>query len=210
MNLEGLTQILVGFALIYLIIVVVIYVLNSLLLNSLHKYIYGKGTLLAWFPITSTYVLGKVTVNSGFGWFLILFPFISVFVPSEYSEIVSSLYSLVSSVLFIYAVVKFFILRNKMKRSSLEIEHFINNQPIYNSNQAFQQQKMQYQQMINNNQQNYQQSYQQNYQQVPNQQQVYQSPNNVQQPENTIPSFSNPTVNSVYQNNNNGQNNGNM
>jgi len=119
------------------------------------------------------------------------------------------------------------MLKHKANKSYAEIENFVNNQPTYNASQAFQQQKMNYQQQMNYNGYNYsQQNYQyQNYQQVPNQQPVqnqqnnyqfvqeYQSSSNVnvQKPvDREIPSFSNPTLNSGNQNVNNGQNNSNV
>jgi hypothetical protein len=140
-----------GFFIGVLVFVILIYVVMSLLLSSLHRMIYGSGTILAWLPITSTYILGKVTISPIVGWLLIAFGVLQVFAPFEYGELISSLYVFANFGLYVYAIIKFFVFKHNDHKSSAEIESFINSQPMYNSGQAFQQQNMNYQQQNNYN-----------------------------------------------------------
>jgi len=84
-----------------LIVVIAIYIVMSLLLSNLHKMIYGKGTLLAWFPITSTYILGKVTVSPLVGWILIILMILQFFASFQIVELISTVYGLANLGLYI-------------------------------------------------------------------------------------------------------------
>ena len=37
-----------------------------------HGRIYGRGTALAWIPVANLYILGKLLINKGFGWALVI------------------------------------------------------------------------------------------------------------------------------------------
>ena len=43
---------------------IAIYIACSKFLSNLNKLIYGKGTILAWLPFTSIYLMGKLAFNN--------------------------------------------------------------------------------------------------------------------------------------------------
>ena len=59
----------------FVIIVVVIYVLYGLFLNSFNKAVEGRGTVFAFIPIGNLYLLGALTFNSTMGIVLVLASF---------------------------------------------------------------------------------------------------------------------------------------
>lgn len=142
--MNSLIQILQGIIVIVLIVALILYVLQSLLLSGLNKKMYGKGTILAWIPICNTYLLGKLVVNKGFGFILILWSFASTVLtfmsatafftnvvgqtttPGMISPTiatgVSSLYNLTTLILFIVAIVKFFTLKKQTVDNQLDAQ----------------------------------------------------------------------------------------
>lgn len=143
--MNSLIQILQGIIVIVLIVALILYVLQSLLLSGLNKKMYGKGTILAWIPICNTYLLGKLVVNKGFGFILILWSFASTvltfmsatttftnaagqtttttgFISPTISAGVSSLYNLTTLILFIVAIVKFFTFKKQTVDNQLDAQ----------------------------------------------------------------------------------------
>lgn len=124
------------FLFIGLIIVLVIYILESLLINGLHKLMYGKGTILAWLPFTNVYLLGKLTVNTTVGWLLVVitiltsdfvyrlgFMFGEVF--ASYTLLLMAYIGPFLTILrvaslgfWIYAVIKYFKLKDEKKNAN--------------------------------------------------------------------------------------------
>ena len=51
---------------------IAIYIACSKFLSNLNKLIYGKGTILAWLPFTSIYLMGKLAFNELAGWGLLV------------------------------------------------------------------------------------------------------------------------------------------
>lgn len=129
MNLFGSVLI---FLFIGLIIALVIYILESLLISGLHKLMYGKGTILAWLPFTNVYLLGKLTVNTTVGWILVIctiltanFSFKIGEVSKTYSLLpvdligpVSTIQSIAIFGLLIYALIKYFKLKDEKKNAN--------------------------------------------------------------------------------------------
>ena len=125
--MESLFGLLAGFLFVAVILVIGFYVAQGIILTKLNKLMYGKGTPMAWIPLANVYLLGKLTVNKIVGWVLIAFFILSCSVsisingnettygilPENIRSIVSTIYSLVAFVLFIYAIVKYV----KLKKS---------------------------------------------------------------------------------------------
>ena len=125
--MESLFGLLAGFLFVAVILVIGFYVAQGIVLTKLNKLMYGKGTPMAWIPLANVYLLGKLTVNKIVGWVLIVFFILSCSVsisingnettygilPENIRSIVSTIYSLVAFVLFIYAIVKYV----KLKKS---------------------------------------------------------------------------------------------
>lgn len=128
MNLFGSVLI---FLFIGLIIVLVIYILESLLISGLHKLMYGKGTILAWLPFTNVYLLGKLTVNTTVGWILVICSILTVNFSYKIGEVsktysllpvdligpVSTIQSIATFGLLIYALIKYFKLKDEKKNA---------------------------------------------------------------------------------------------
>lgn len=129
MNLFGSLLI---FLIIGLIIVLVIYILESLLINGLHKLMYGKGTILAWLPFTNVYLLGKLTVNTTVGWLLVVGTILTSnfsykvgevskiysLLPADLIGPVSTIQSIATVGLLIYALIKYFKLKDEKKNAN--------------------------------------------------------------------------------------------
>ena len=115
-----------------LIIVLVIYILESLLINGLHKLMYGKGTILAWLPFTNVYLLGKLTVNTTVGWLLVVGTILTSnfsykvgevskiysLLPADLIGPVSTIQSIATVGLLIYALIKYFKLKDEKKNAN--------------------------------------------------------------------------------------------
>ena len=100
-----------NFFLIAMLIILAIYIIEALILNSLNKKIYGEGTWQAWVPFANVYLLGKLTVNKTVGWILLILAFFSGR-EEGIGETLNNIYSLAVFVLFIYAIVKLSQLKN--------------------------------------------------------------------------------------------------
>ena len=129
MNLFGSILI---FWFIGVIIVLVIYILESLLISGLHKLMYGKGTILAWLPFTNVYLLGKLTVNTTVGWLLVVGTILTAnfsynigevsntysLLPAELIGPLSTIQSIAVLGLLIYALIKYFKLKDEKKNAT--------------------------------------------------------------------------------------------
>ena len=103
-----------------IILAIGLYIALAIVLNSLNKKMYGKGTALAWIPICNTYLLGKLTINKIMGWILIALMFLTVeftttinglertytILPDGINSFVKGIYNIGVFGLFIYAIVK--------------------------------------------------------------------------------------------------------
>ena len=96
-----------NFFLIAILIILAIYIIEALILNTLNKKIYGEGTWQAWVPFANVYLLGKLTVNKTVGWILLILAFFSGG-EEGIGETLNNIYSLA----FIYAIVKLSQLKN--------------------------------------------------------------------------------------------------
>lgn len=61
-----------GFILVFFGIIIAIYIACSKFLSNFNKLKYGKGTILAWLPFTSIYLMGKLAFNELAGWGLLI------------------------------------------------------------------------------------------------------------------------------------------
>ena len=152
--MNSLVQILQGIIVIFFIVFIVVYILQALLLSGLNKKMYGKGTILAWIPVCNTYLLGKLVVNKGCGFILILWSFASTaltfmsatafftnavgqtttpgMISPTIATGVSFLYNLTTFVLFIIALVKFFTYKKQNVDESISYQPV--SQPVESNN----------------------------------------------------------------------------
>ena len=108
-----------------MIIGAAIYVAVAIFLNKLNKLIYGKGTPMAFIPIANVYLLGKLTLNKIGGLALIITYFIMwgcVLIDNTangllhaFMTIIVFIYYAIVLVLFIYAIIKYFKLKNSIR-----------------------------------------------------------------------------------------------
>lgn len=83
--MEQLMEMMMQMLVIFLAIIVIVYIVTGIVLTILNKLMYGKGTPMAWIPVFSTYLLGKLTVNKLFGWVLV----IGIFITGNYTTTVN-------------------------------------------------------------------------------------------------------------------------
>ncbi|MDD6388578.1 MAG: hypothetical protein PUA68_05915 [Bacilli bacterium] len=108
---------------------IAIYIACSIFLSNFNKLIYGKGTILAWLPFTSIYLMGKLAFNNLVGWGLLVICILSssytvtvngvetvqTIAPSSIQGPLSKIYPLLNFGVFVYCIVKY----NKLKKSSV-------------------------------------------------------------------------------------------
>ena len=133
--MEVIIKAMVNFFIISLIIVIAIYVVIAIFLNKFNKLVYGKGTAMAWIPIANIYLLGKLTVNKAVGWVLVICTFLTdeitttinevettrTIIPGKLGSILSTITSLATSGLFIYAIVKYNKLKKDIKNQNIQL-----------------------------------------------------------------------------------------
>ena len=124
--LRYLAIFILGVGFLFIIFVIVMYVAQSIFLNKFHQLVRGKKTALAWIPICNIYLLGSLTINKIAGWILVACLFLTgiysltingvkttySILPPNVGKIVSSLYDIVIFALFIYAIFKYFKIKN--------------------------------------------------------------------------------------------------
>ena len=117
--MEGIFQMLLGFALIALVIGIVLYIVEAIFLNKYNKLVTGKGTVLAWIPFYfQSYLLGKLAFNKAVGWGLVAAEFATAKVKIGNIDVtlikneslrgtIGTIYTLVTICILIYAFVKY-------------------------------------------------------------------------------------------------------
>lgn len=122
----GVLGLVAGAAIFSIILVIGLYIAEAIILNSLNKKMYGKGTALAWIPICNIYLLGKLTIHKIMGWILVALFFLTgnttvainglkktySILPAGINSFVKNIYSIGVFGLFIYAIVKNVQLKN--------------------------------------------------------------------------------------------------
>ena len=130
--MEGFFRLILQFLMFAWIIIIAIYIALAIFLNKLNKLVYGKGTAMAWIPIVNFYLLGKLTINKIVGWVLVICLFLMgsytttvngesktyTILPENISSVVLVIFGLAVSILIIYAIVKYFGLKEENKNSS--------------------------------------------------------------------------------------------
>ena len=146
--MEGLIQMLLGFALIALVIGIVLYIVEAIFLNKYNKLVTGKGTILAWIPFYfQAYLLGKLAFNKVVGWALVAVEFATAKVKIGNIDVtlikneslrgtIGTGYTLVTICILIYAFVKYKNLKKSVVLNNNMVDDGtnINAQAIPNTN----------------------------------------------------------------------------
>ena len=118
-----------GLILLLLGSLITIYIVCSKFLSNFNKLKYGKGTILAWLPFTSIYLMGKLAFNELAGWGLLVICILSssytvtvngvetvqTIAPASIQGPLSKIYPLLNFRVFVYCIVKY----NKLKKSGV-------------------------------------------------------------------------------------------
>ena len=108
---------------------ITIYIVCSKFLSNFNKLKYGKGTILAWLPFTSIYLMGKLAFNELAGWGLLVICILSssytvtvngvetvqTIAPASIQGPLSKIYPLLNLGVFVYCIFKY----NKLKKYSV-------------------------------------------------------------------------------------------
>jgi len=71
-NLQDLMILFAGFMLVFLVILFVLYILGSIGLAGITKNVNEKGAWMAWFPLFSFYLIGKLGFSKVVGWVMVV------------------------------------------------------------------------------------------------------------------------------------------
>lgn len=118
-----------GIMLLLLGSLITIYIVCSKFLSNFNKLKYGKGTILAWLPFTSIYLMGKLAFNELAGWGLLVICILSssytvtvngvetvqTIAPASIQGPLSKIYPLLNLGVFVYCIFKY----NKLKKSGV-------------------------------------------------------------------------------------------
>ena len=118
-----------GLILLLLGSLIAIYIVCSKFLSNFNKLKYGKGTILAWLPFTSIYLMGKLAFNNLVGWGLLVICILSssytvtvngvetvqTIAPASIQGPLSKIYPLLNFGVFVYCIIKY----NKLKKSGV-------------------------------------------------------------------------------------------
>ena len=118
-----------GIMLLLLGSLITIYIVCSKFLSNFNKLKYGKGTILAWLPFTSIYLMGKLAFNELAGWGLLVICILSAsytitvngvetvqtIAPASIQGPLSKIYPLLNFGVFVYCIIKY----NKLKKSGV-------------------------------------------------------------------------------------------
>ena len=118
-----------GIMLLLLGSLITIYIVCSKFLSNFNKLKYGKGTILAWLPFTSIYLMGKLAFNELAGWSLLVICILSssytvtvngvetvqTIAPASIQGPLSKIYPLLNFGVFVYCIIKY----NKLKKSGV-------------------------------------------------------------------------------------------
>ena len=105
---------------------ITIYIVCSKFLSNFNKLKYGKGTILAWLPFTSIYLMGKLAFNELVGWGLLVICILSssytvtvngvetvqTIAPASIQGPLSKIYPLLNLGVLVYCIFKY----NKLKK----------------------------------------------------------------------------------------------
>ena len=115
-----------GLMLLLLGSLITIYIVCSKFLSNFNKLKYGKGTILAWLPFTSIYLMGKLAFNELAGWGLLVICILSssytvtvngvetvqTIAPVSIQGPLSKIFPLLNFGVFVYCIIKY----NKLKK----------------------------------------------------------------------------------------------
>ena len=146
--MEGLIQMLLGFALIALVIGIVLYIVEAIFLNKYNKLVTGKGTIFAWIPFYfQSYLLGKLAFNKVVGWALVAVEFATAKVKIGNIDVtlikneslrgtIGTIYTLATICILVYAFVKYKNLKKSVVLNNNMVDDGtnINAQAIPNTN----------------------------------------------------------------------------
>ena len=120
-----------GLILLLLGSLITIYIVCSKFLSNFNKLKYGKGTILAWLPFTSIYLMGKLAFNELAGWGLLVICILSssytvtvngvetvqTIAPASIQGPLSNIYPLLNFGVFVYCIIKY----NKRKALTYKV-----------------------------------------------------------------------------------------
>ena len=146
--MEGLIQMLLGFALIALVIGIILYIVEAIFLNKYNKLVTGKGTIFAWIPFYfQAYLLGKLAFNKVVGWVLVAVEFATAKVKIGNIDVtlikneslrgtIGTIYTLATICILVYAFVKYKNLKKSVVLNNNMVDDGtnINAQAIPNTN----------------------------------------------------------------------------
>ena len=82
------------------------YIINGIILNSLHRRMYERGTALAWIPICNSYLCVKLSFGKPVAIGYLFLIVISLFLPQSMMLVVSSISSVFMVICFIVVIIK--------------------------------------------------------------------------------------------------------
>ncbi len=106
-----------------IIMIIAIYLSSSLILNSYHKLLYKKNSIIAFIPILNIYLLGKLCINKLLGWLMIFWiimllevnvtinyrPYDFAIIPDGiFKNILFIIYFLMILSMYIYVIIKLY------------------------------------------------------------------------------------------------------
>lgn len=109
--------------LIIFILLIALYIGLGFLLTNFHQLLYGRKSILAWFPITNLYLLGELIVSVPVGYALsgsfVLISLLNTFVADNLLiNILTLLYVIILLGSVIYLIYKYFNIKKERKNSS--------------------------------------------------------------------------------------------
>lgn len=117
--------------LIIFILLIALYIGLGFLLTSFHQLLYGRKSLLAWFPITNLYLLGELIISVPVGYALsglfVLISLLNTFVADNLLiNILTLLYGITLLGSVIYLIYKYFNIKKERKNSSTTTSNTLN------------------------------------------------------------------------------------
>ncbi len=123
--MQDIQSMMLAMGVMFIVLLIIIYIIWGLFLNSFNKLVEGHGTILGFIPIANLYLLGKLTFNSSMGLILVLASFacsavttkvngvyaLEKFIPKEILDQILTYYSIVVLAVFLIGVLKYLSLR---------------------------------------------------------------------------------------------------
>ena len=123
--MQDVQSMMLSMGVMFIVVLIVVYIIWGLFLNSFNKLVEGHGTILGFLPIANLYLLGKLTFNSFMGLMLVLASFVcgaltskvngvyalEKYIPKQFLDQILTYYSIVILAVFLIGVLKYLGLR---------------------------------------------------------------------------------------------------